>query len=472
MKRKVISFFLTTPLVCLCQVTGAKDTAPNIVVFIADDAGMDFGCYGNKGIKTPHIDRLASLGVRFEKAFLTSPQSSPSRTSMLTGKFAHTIGTEDLHVPLDTSITMLPEYLRKAGYTTAFALKSHWGSQNDKKFNTAIKGGYLPNQGGLTDEFFDNYTSFIEENKANPFFIWIGFIDPHRPYNKANTPQVNRPQDATVPPYLVDDRETRGDLADYYNEISRMDSDIGRMVEVLQRNGLMENTVVIFMSDNGMPFPRAKGTLYDSGIQTPFVVYWKNHAQEGAVHSNGLISTVDLAPTILDMAGIDTPADMFGRSFLPLIKDPARRGSDYIYAERNWHDCEEYIRCIRTERYKVIYNAYYELPHGTAHDLSTSPSWYSLKNNLHEGLLKPQQMQIFTAPRAMVEVYDLENDPDELVNVGDRPQYRMEAEKLTRMLVDWQQKTDDHPYWKRRRPDQTDRITGLNYYPRQPEMMD
>ncbi len=470
MKKKIIPLLLTAPLVYPCQDTLAK--APNIIVFLADDAGMDFGCYGNKGIKTPHIDRLATLGVRFEHAFLTSPQSSPSRTSMLTGKFAHTIGTEDLHVPLDTSITMLPEYLRKAGYTTAYALKTHWGDQNNRKFNTSIKGSYKPNQGGLTDVFFNNYTSFIEKNKTNPFFLWVGFMDPHRPYNKATTPQINRPQDTTVPAYLVDDPETRDDLADYYNEISRMDSDIGRMIEVLERKGLMDNTVIIFLSDNGMPFPRAKGTLYDSGIQTPLVVYWKNNTPKGTVHSNGLISTIDLAPTILDMAGISTPADMYGASTLPLIKHPTERGRDYIFSERNWHNCDEYIRCIRSERYKVIYNAYYELPHGTAYDLSTSPSWYSLKRMQRKGLLEPQQQQVFTSPRAMIEVYDLENDPDELDNVGDLPQHRTEAEKLTRLLVDWQEKTGDHPYWKRRRPDQTDRITGLKYLPGQPEMID
>lgn len=467
-----LSAMLTTPLAGFSQTADAKTATPNIVVFIADDAGMDFGCYGNKGIKTPHIDRLASLGVRFENAFLTSPQSSPSRTSMLTGKFAHTVGTEDLHVPLDTSVAMLPEYLRKAGYTTAFALKSHWGARNDRKFDTAIKGGYQSNQGGLSEDFFNNYTSFIEKNKANPFFLWVGFTDPHRPYGSETIPQVNRPQDVTVPVFLVDDRETRDDLADYYNEISRMDGNIGRMMEVLERNGLMENTVIFFLSDNGMPFPRAKGTLYDSGIHTPLVVYWKNRAPEGTVHGNGLVSTIDLAPTILDIAGMDKPADMFGMSLVPLIENPAQRGRDYIFSERNWHDTDEYMRCIRTERYKVIYNAYYELPHGTPHDLSTSPSWYSLRRNLREGLLEPQQMQIFTSPRAMIEVYDLENDPEELINVGDQPQYREEAEKLTRMMVEWQQKTGDHPYWKRRRPDQSDRITGLNYLPDDPEMMD
>ena len=459
-------------LVLASASAGVKGIAPNIVVFLADDAGMDFGCYGNKGIKTPHVDCLSVHGVRFEQAFLTAPQSSPSRTSMLTGKFAHTIGTEDLFAPLDTSIPMLPEYLRKAGYTTAFALKTHWGVMNDTKFDVAIKGDYHPTEGGLTEDFFNNYASFIEKNRENPFFIWVGFIDPHRPYEKSNTPQVNRPQDVTVPPFLNDDPETRDDLADYYNEITRMDSDIGRMVETLEQKGLMDNTIIIFLSDNGMPFPRAKGTLYDAGIQTPLVVYWKNIAPEGAVHNNGLVSSIDLAPTILEMAGIDKPADMYGTSLVPLIKDPTLRGSDYIFSERNWHDCDDYIRCIRSERYKVIYNAYYEIPHCTPYDIIMSPSWYSLKRSQREGTLQPQQTQLFISPRAMIEVYDLKKDPDELDNVGATPQYRVEAEKLTRLLVEWQQKTGDHPYWKRRRPDKIDRITGINYRQSYPEFMD
>ena len=115
---------------------------PNIIVFVADDAGMDFGCYGNNGIKTPNIDRLAKEGIRFEKAYLTSPQSSPSRTSMMTGQFAHTIGTEDLHNPLDGSTKMMPYYFNQAGYSTGVMLKTHWGPNGDKQFTHVIKGGY------------------------------------------------------------------------------------------------------------------------------------------------------------------------------------------------------------------------------------------------------------------------------------------------------------------------------------------
>ena len=175
---------------------------PNIVVFIADDAGMDFGCYGNKNIKTPNIDKLAAQGVRFEKAYLTSPQSSPSRTSMMTGMFAHTIGTEDLHDPIDAETRMMPSYFREAGYFTGSMLKTHWGPNGDRQFDRMIKGGYLPNQGDLSKEAFENYKSFIEESGDRPFFLWVGFIDAHRPYNRDVCPQVNSPVSIDVPPFF------------------------------------------------------------------------------------------------------------------------------------------------------------------------------------------------------------------------------------------------------------------------------
>ena len=440
---------------------------PNIVVFIADDAGMDFGCYGNKNIKTPNIDKLAAQGVRFEKAYLTSPQSSPSRTSMMTGMFAHTIGTEDLHDPIDVETRMMPSYFREAGYFTGSMLKTHWGPNGDRQFDRMIKGGYLPNQGDLSKEAFENYKSFIEESGDRPFFLWVGFIDAHRPYNRDVCPQVNSPVSIDVPPFLVDGEDTRRDLADYYDEITRLDSHVGKMLDVLEEQGKLDNTIVVFLSDNGRPFPRCKGSLYDSGIQTPLIFMWKGQFPAGKVHSNGLLSTIDLAATLLHFADVEMDTCVYSRSFHELLYEPTKRGREYVFAERNWHDTDEYIRCVRSERFKLIFNAYYELPHGTASDLSTSLSWYELKREQREGSLSQNQRQIFTAPRPMVEIYDLEKDPDELVNVADRLEYLEEGQRLGVKLVEWQKVTKDHPWWKRRRPDQNDRITGFPLFPRQ-----
>ena len=158
--------YLFTCALASCCVAYASQPKPNILVFVADDAGMDFGCYGNRNIKTPNIDRLAAEGLRFEKAFLTSSQSSPSRTSMMTGKFAHNLGTEDLYTPIDERTLMLPRFLKQADY----------------------------DQQNVTEESYRNYGQFINDSDSNPFFLWVGFSDPHRDYNRNTCPQVNWPE--------------------------------------------------------------------------------------------------------------------------------------------------------------------------------------------------------------------------------------------------------------------------------------
>ena len=444
----------------------AADDRPNIVVFIADDVSMDLGCYGNKNIHTPNLDRLATQGVRFDKAFLTSPQSSPSRTSMMTGMFAHTIRTEDLHDVIDDSTRMMPSYFREQGYVTGSMLKRHWGDNGDRQFDQLIAGDYSAETGSLTEDTFENYERFIDERDGRPFFLWVGFIDAHRGYNRTLCAQRNDPDSIEVPPFLVDTPETRRDMADYYDEITRMDGDIGRMIDYLEREGLRENTIIVFLGDNGKPFPRCKGSLYDTGIQTPMIFSWGDRFPQGARHSNGLVSTIDLAATLLHFAGATMDEQVYSRSFHPLLFDPTTRGREYIFSERNWHDTDEYMRTVRSEELKLIYNAYYELPHGTAMDLSTSDSWYQLKRKQREEGLSPEQMQIFVAPRPMIEVYDVAADPLELTNVADQKEYVARAGALARELVKWQQETDDHGYWERRRPDQNDRVTGFPIFPR------
>ena len=435
-----------------------QEQHPNILVFIADDAGMDFGCYGNPNIKTPNIDKIAQEGIRFEKAFLTAPQSSPSRTSLMTGEFAHTLGTEDLHTPIDLDIKMIPHYLKQAGYFTGSMFKTHWGPHGDAQFDRMIKSS--------PKNRFSGYEQFIKDSGDTPFFLWCGFTDPHRGYNRETCPQVNDPSKIVVPPYFVENLETKRDLADYYDEISRMDGDIGTMINVLEKSGKIENTIIVFLSDNGMPFPRCKGSLYDSGIQTPLLFMWKNKIKKNSIHNNGLISAVDLAPTLLELAGSKMGDGIYGKSFMPILFDSQKRGRDFIFAERNWHNTDEYIRCIRREDLKLIYNAYYEIPHGTASDLSSSPTWYELKKQERNGSLKKSQSQIFSAPRPMVEIYDLKNDPHELDNVADKQEYYIKGRRLSKLLIEWQKETKDHPWWKRRRPDQNDRITGFPLFPK------
>jgi len=443
---------------------------PNILVFIADDAGMDFGCYGNPGIKTPNIDQLAADGMRFDNMFLTTSQCSPSRTSMLSGMFPHTIGTEDLHNPLPDSVKIVPGYLSEAGYYTGVMLKTHIGKAGEAQFDWYDKG-FWPDyvQGRWFDKALGNFQTFLDNAEDKPFFMWMGFVDPHRAYGEREevpenrAPKVNDPAKTVVPPYLVDDPATREDLALYYDEITRMDSQIGEFMAELEKRDLAENTIVIFLSDNGFPFPRGKATVYDSGIKTPFVVKWPGKVKQGSSYG-GLGSTIDLAPTLLEMAGIEKPGQMYGKSFVPQLQNPSLPGRDLVFGERNWHNTDEHIRCVRSENYKLIVNAYIELPPGLTGDYYKSPAWHSLRDGHTAGTLKDHQKQLFQAPRHKVELYDVKNDPHELVNLADSSAHLKEAEPLVKALKKWMDETNDYPPNQRRRMDDIDRISAFPLY--------
>ena len=438
----------------------AVEKQPNIVVFIADDAGMDFGCYGNPYIHTPNIDALAAQGVRFENAFVTAPQSSPSRTSMLSGYYAHTIGTEDLHASLPDSIKILPAYLKEAGYRTGIMLKGHIGKAGMHQFDWYDDGFplYFQDPTEWETSAVDRFSTFVNSDKDTPFFLWVGFVDPHRAYNDHPIEKKNDPDRVIVPPFLIDNTETRCDIADYYNEISRMDAHIGAMVETLKKRGVLENTIIVFLSDNGLPFPRAKGSLYDPGIRTPLIVSWQKKIKPAV--RDGLVSTIGFMPTLLNLAGVAAPPHTVG-DFSPLLFDNNAGGNEFIFSERNWHSGDEYMRCVRTNRYKLIYNAYFEWPLSIPGEIRMSPSFFALRDARKENRATDMQQSIFACPRPVIELYDLYADPNEFVNLAGDPQYTAVGTELLKKLYDWQERTKDHPWWTRRMTDNVDRITGF-----------
>jgi N-sulfoglucosamine sulfohydrolase len=432
----------------------APDAHPNILVFVADDLGWrDLGVYGNHGIRTPNIDRLARSGLRVVHAFGTTPQCSPSRISTLTGEYSHATRTEDLHTPLPDGQGILPSYLEARGYFTGMMAKTHLGPNGVKQFRW-----YSP-------QLSVALPAFLDSAGTRPFFLWVGFHDPHRPYERGAIARPHSPARVTVPPYLADTPETRADLALYYDEISRMDAEIGRMLAELDRRKLRENTLVVFVSDNGAPFPREKGTLYDVGIRTPLIFSRPGVIRANTVYDRGLVSTVDLAPTLLEIAGAGTPDAMQGRSFLTLLTAPdSFSGRDSVFSERNWHDCDEHQRAIRTPRFKLIRtDAYTELPLCITADIGSSPSFQALRARVRTGRLTAAQRRLFEVPRARLELYDLVNDPWELRNVADDPRYAAEVRRLAGMLEDWIEQSDDFPATYRVRDDNTDRVTGVPF---------
>jgi N-sulfoglucosamine sulfohydrolase len=338
--------------------------------------------------------------------------------------------------------------------------KKHIGPNGDRQFQW-----YSP-------RLSDALPGFLDSAGTRPFFLWVGFHDPHRPYERHAPPQAHSPARVTVPPYLADTPETRADLALYYDEIGRMDQEIGRIVAELERRKLRSNTLIVFLSDNGAPFPREKGTLYDSGTRTPLIFSWPATIRAGPVYDRGLVSLVDLTPTILDLVGSPSPETMQGRSFRALLQDPeSYAGRTQVFSERNWHDCDEHQRAVRTARFKLIRtDAYTELPMCTPADIGGSPSFLALRARAKTGRLTRAQQRLFEAPRARLELYDLKSDPWELRNVADEPAYAKEVRELAGVLQEWMVQSDDFPAAYRVRDNHTDRITGVYFSPTIPPL--
>lgn len=398
---------------------------PNIVFLISDDHSWpDLGCYGNKAARTPNLDRLASQGVRYTQCFVSSPQCSPNRSSIFTGLPPHQTATSRLHAPMPESQPTFLEGLREQGYHLGAFRKVHQGREFDRRWD------FYGDEKRPFSAFFD------QRPKDRPFFLHVGFIDPHRPYPGNAFDPPTDPAKVPVPHWLPDTPEVRKDLADYLDEIARMDKESGEVLRLLERHGLAENTMVVFTGDNGMPFPpKGKGTLYEYGIRVPLIVRWPGKVQAGSV-SGKLVSHVDLPVTWLAAAGAPKPERMRGVNLLN-----GRR--DEIYSERNWHDNFDLCRCIRTDRYKLIYNAMPEKPNRPIADLAGSPAWASYLAMEKAGKLTPEQRQQLTPERPLLELYDLQNDPHEVRNLADDPQLTATQEQLLSRLSSWMDTTND-----------------------------
>ncbi len=439
--------FVSILLLGLCNTIQAAER-PNFLIFIADDMGWnDCGAYGHPNIRTPHIDELARHGMRFDNAFLTCSSCSPSRCSILTGRYPHNTGAPELHQPLPADQITVAKLLQEAGYYTAAAGKWHLGPDEKKNFDKLY--------GGRENVW---QTAIKQRPRNRPFFMWMAFFDPHRPYRPGTISQPHQPDDAVVPPYLPDVPETKRDLAMYYDEITRMDAVVGEVLAELEKQGDAENTVVVFLSDNGRPFPRGKTTIYDSGIKTPWIVRWPKGVEPGGA-TQSLISSIDLAPTLLELAAIDAGPTFQGKSFARVLANPQAKTREEIYAEHNWHDFNAHDRAVRTLRYKYIENGYQDLP-GTPPADAVRGETYQAMLRLHdEGKLPANQLQCFAVPRPAAELYDLQKDPYEMHNVADDPAYAKIRDELKQKLADSREATGDRVP-EQRRPRKFDRRTG------------
>jgi N-sulfoglucosamine sulfohydrolase len=452
----VRALFLLLSL-AVCPALAAADARPNILVVLSDDHSVPHvGCYGNMDIRTPNLDRLAADGLRCDRAYVTCPQCVPSRASIMTGRSPVAIAMTRFSAPLPADIKIFPELLRERGYYAGVAGRTYHldGSalppESQRVFErhglrTFSKRLDYVKTTGNQKEMFAQFREFLDQvPKGKPFVLQLCSNDPHRPYDKNAIPEPHDPQRLKLPVHFPDTPLVREDFARYYDEIARFDRFIGQVLDELRRRGFADNTIVIFMGDNGAALLRGKGTLYELGVHVPLLVRWPGHVPPGTT-TRALISGEDLAPTLLEAAGVPVPKEMTGRSFVKLLRGEPFTGRDYVFAERGAHGSGlptnsanfDLGRCVIGPKYKLIYNALWQIPY-TPVDFAGDAFWKDLQDRHVEGRLSPELAKRYFAPtRPMFELYDLDVDPAELKNLAGTAEYAAIERELKAALQEW-----------------------------------
>ena len=418
----------------------AQTVKPNIILFIADDVSWDdLGCYGNRNVKTPNIDKLATQGIRFDNFFLTASSCSPSRNSIITGRYPHNTGACELHTGPPLEMKSFPEILRQNGYYTAQSGKFHMGKYAMRGFDETSEGKKIGDGG---EELW--LETIKNRPKGKPFFMWFAALDAHRPWGINPFSGTHDSTQITPPDYLVNGQKTKTDLSHYYDEIARFDNYIGLIAEELKRQNELENTLILIMADNGRPFPHSKTRVNDRGMKTPFIAYWpEGIGTKGQVYK-GLVSAIDIAPAILELAGTKIPESIQGMSFAKLLKNPEIPFRNYVFAEHNWHDYEAHERMVRTKDFLFILNSRPQFTNLGPADAVGSPSFADLTELKNEGKLIEEQAEIFIEPRPTEELYFNLNDTNQFKNLAFQEKYEEKQNELKLILLEWMNQTGDN----------------------------
>ena len=394
---------------------------PNILLITTHDLGTHLGCYGwDPELPSPNLDRLAAEGVRFENHFCTAPYCSPSRGGIITGKYPHVnglMGLVNLGWDIPDTNAFLPAELKRAGYDTALCGLQHVAEDAGRLGYDHVSERGRYGCRAVAPMVVDHFHR-LPKRSEHPFFIEVGFSEVHRRYGGLEQLPV-READVCPLTYLKDTPGLRMDMAMFYENIRRMDHAVGEILDALSASGLADSTLVIFTTDHGIAFPRAKATLYDTGIRTTLLMRWPEGVKGGRTIP-ALLSNVDLFPTLMEIANGSPPEGCDGQSFLGMLKGNRMEGRSVVFAEKNTSGAD-IKRCVRTNRYKCIRN-YSEGPQ------------LLLPTDIEVTATRRDMGDEHLAPRPPVELYDLAEDPWEQNNLAGREAYRATEAEMDAML--------------------------------------
>ncbi len=408
--------------------------APNIVVVICHDLGQHLGCYGQGDVRSKNIDAFAASAVRFDRSFCVAPQCSPSRAALWTGRFPHANGVvglthagfaNDLH-PDEKHLAQL---LRAAGYETHLFGGQH-EAREAERCGHEHRVPHAPCR-DIASAFVDYLGNRTDHGR--PLFAQIGFTEPHRPFPHDDVQA--KPHDAmAVPPWLPDIPPVREDLSECEASIASADKAFGRIAEAIAGSSIADNTILIFTADHGLAFPHAKMTLYDPGVEVPFIINYPG-APRGVVRHE-MISNVDVLPTLLDFAGLPHASNLHGRSFHPLLTGGSYTPRDEVFAEKTYHTYYDPMRAIRTSRWKLIANFEFAPYQETSPDYDNNAKSYP-EISLAVGMEGENR---YHPP---FELYDLDADPNEQHNLAGVPEHEPTRNELIGRLRQWMIDTGD-----------------------------
>ena len=412
---------------------------PNILWIIAEDIGLDLGCYGNRDAHTPHLDKLASQGRLYRRAYSTAPVCSSSRSALMTGMYQTSFGAHhhrshrDDGYQLPAGVRLITDRLREAGYFTA----------NVVEFPAALK----LRGAGKTDWNFQPPGKPFDSNKwetlksHQPFYAQVNLSETHRIYRKAKNNPTD-PAKLTLPPYLPDHPVAREDWALYHDSIQSLDAKVGTVLDLLEQEGLSGNTIVFFFGDNGRECFRGKYFAYEQGCQVPLMVRWPKLLPVSST-SDELVSLIDVTATTLALAGVPVPKGMHGQPFL----GPNARRREYLFTAMDRVGTKvDWSRTVRDDRYKYIRNFEptrpYLLPRMPYAD-NTNPNFNLMRQLYAEGKLNAAQAKFMAPSKPAEELYDLQADPFELNNLAGSSDNAQVLAKLRSALETWIVDTGD-----------------------------
>jgi N-sulfoglucosamine sulfohydrolase len=442
MKVSAIQFIVL--FILLSNVCSAQK--PNIIIIMADDLdSRQLSCYGGKNIKTSNIDALAKEGMKFNNMIASEAMCVPTRASLFTGLYPMRHGSFENHKPVYDSIKSVAHYLTSAGYTVALTGKNH-STRPEANFPFKFIKGFEPNCVSPTDDYsLEEIKSFITQKGQKPYCLFIMSINPHAPWTTGDPSEFDADKLA-LPPHWVDTKQVRQEFTKYLAEVRRLDTQVGDVMNLLKQTGQDENTILIFLGEQGPQFPGGKWTLWDNGQKSSMIVRWPGKVKANT-ETEAIAQYEDVLPTLLDIAGSKPIANLDGRSFLPVLtgKTKLHRAFAFGIHNNNPEGPAYPIRDIRDTRYKLIENL---LPGNEYYikymmNPNKKGSYWNGWITLGETAATAKKLTDRIAKRPAVEFYDLQKDPYELNNLANDPSYQNQIKNYTSKLHDWMKQQGD-----------------------------